>query len=245
MPSSLAAHETEISQFFTTCHNFCLRILTLLGLGLNIPSSSGGASWFASRHSPILGPSGCTLRLLYYPSVPENADYQPEIDIRAGAHSDYGSVTLLFQRPGQPGLEILTREGSWYPVPVSPPGTENDPSPPILVNMGDLFEFWTNGLFRSAVHRVVFPREARRGGEDRYSIAFFCHPVDDTVLEPVPSEMVSSRALINGFGHGNGAAKNTANSGNVITAKEHLLQRLQATYLSLYEKERDSKKESG
>lgn len=128
-------------------------------------------------------------------------------------------------------------------MPVSPPGTESDPSPPILVNMGDLFEFWTNGLFRSAVHRVVFPKEARRGGEDRYSIAFFCHPVDDTVLEPVPSEMVSSRASINGFGHGNGAAENMANNGKVITAKEHLLQRLQATYLSLYEKERNSKKE--
>lgn len=108
--------------------------------------------------------------------------------------------------------------------------------------MGDLFEFWTNGLFRSAVHRVVFPKEARRGGEDRYSIAFFCHPVDETVLEAVPSEMVSSRKAIHGFGHGNGAGKIEEN-GKVITAKEHLQQRLKATYLSLYEKERNAEKE--
>jgi isopenicillin N synthase-like dioxygenase len=239
MPCSLAAHELEIATFFTACHSLCLRILTLLGLGLHIPASSGGASWFASRHLPSLGPSGATLRLLYYPSVPDDADYQPDIDIRAGAHSDYGSVTLLFQRPGQPGLEILTRSGEWYPVPVSPPGTESDPSPPILVNMGDLFEFWTNGLFRSAVHRVVFPKEARRGGEDRYSIAFFCHPVDDTILEAVPSEMVRSRKPVSSFGHGNGAGGAQEN-GKVITAKEHLLQRLQATYLSLYDKERNA-----
>lgn len=74
--------------------------------------------------------------------------------VRAGAHSDYGSITLLFQRPGQPGLEILppssqtngprntSNDAPWTPVPVTPPGTENDLSPPILVNIGDLLSYW-------------------------------------------------------------------------------------------------------
>lgn len=97
----------------------------------------------------------------------EDADYQPEVDIRAGAHSDYGSVTLLFQRPSQPGLEILASTDEWQPVPVTPPGTEEDSSPPILVNIGDLLSHWTNGLLKSTVHRVIFPKDARRGGEDR------------------------------------------------------------------------------
>ena len=61
-----------------------------------------------------------------------------KVDIRAGAHSDYGSLTLLFQRASQPGLEILTPKSSWSPVPTSPPGTEADPFPPILVNIGDV-----------------------------------------------------------------------------------------------------------
>jgi isopenicillin N synthase-like dioxygenase len=43
--------------------------------------------WFSSRHKT---PSGCTLRLLHYPALPADTDYQPEVDIRAGAHSDYG-----------------------------------------------------------------------------------------------------------------------------------------------------------
>lgn len=73
-------------------------------------------------------------------------------------------------------------------MPVSPPGTENDPSPPILVNIGDLLSHWTNNLFKSTVHRVVFPKGGKEGGEDRYSIAYFGHPVGTTVLEPVPSE---------------------------------------------------------
>ena len=55
-----------------------------------------------------------------------------------------GSITLLFQRQGQPGLEILTSRSLWSPVPVNPPGTEDDPFPPILINIGDLMHFWTN-----------------------------------------------------------------------------------------------------
>ena len=51
---------------------------------------------------------------------PATSSYKHDRDVRAGAHSDYGSITLLFQRPGQPGLEILTPEKTWAPVPVQP-----------------------------------------------------------------------------------------------------------------------------
>lgn len=178
--------------------------------------------------------------MLYYPSVPAGSDYQPDVDIRAGAHSDYGSITLLFQRPGQPGLEILppntkpsdkNYDGTkdWTPVPVSPQSTIDDPSPPILVNIGDLLDYWTRNLFKSTVHRVVFPREGKEGGEDRYSIAFFCHPVGATMLEPVPSEMIRLRPEVIGGDETLGK--------KVMTANEHLLSRLKATYLGLYKDE--------
>lgn len=205
---------------------------------IQIPLEHGGTDWFSSRH--VGGPSGCTLRLLYYPSVPLSPDFQPEVDIRAGAHSDYGSITLLFQRPGQPGLEILppsslptnsekdrSNNASWTPVPVYPPSTENDPSPPILVNIGDLLSYWTNGYFKSTVHRVVFPHagEGPEGGEDRYSIAYFGHPVGSTILESVPSEIVSKLGKVKGVGPDDSEA---------MTADEHLMSRLKATYLGLY-----------
>jgi len=100
-----------------------LKILTLFAIGLKVTSSNsirppksfidksqidtkaGGTEWLSSRHQG--GPSGTILRLLHYPSIPPSSDFQPSVDIRAGAHSDYGSITLLFQRPGQPGLEII------------------------------------------------------------------------------------------------------------------------------------------
>jgi isopenicillin N synthase-like dioxygenase len=110
---------------------------------------------------------------------------------------------------------------------VYPPSTENDPSPPILVNIGDLLSYWTNGYFKSTVHRVVFPHagEGPEGGEDRYSIAFFGHPVGDCVLEAVPSEVVSRLGRLSGVGPENNDA---------MTADEHLMSRLKATYLGLY-----------
>lgn len=109
-------------------------------------------------------------------------------------------------------------------MPVTPPGTEDDPAPPILVNIGDLFSYWTKGLLRSTVHRVILPAEqVGRGGQDRYSIAYFCHPADETRLEPVPSEVVAKAK----------GAENGSPEGKVITAKEHLLERLKASYLQL------------
>ena len=154
-----------------------------------------------------------------------------ETDVRAGAHSDYGSLTLLFQRPGQPGLEIQPpNESRWAPVPVLPDGYD-DEVPPILVNIGDLMSYWTEGLLRSTVHRVFFPKDTK-GKSDRYSIAFFCHPLDDAELIPVPSRIVKEhrekKSRSDGqdeYGHGGGLG-----GGRAITAKEHLMKRLQATY---------------
>lgn len=159
--------------------------------------------------------------------------------MRAGAHSDYGSITLLFQRPGQPGLEILTPEGTWAPVPVQPPGcdgTKSSSFPPILVNIGDLLSYWTDGLLKSTVHRVVFPLAEQRlpNPKDRYSIVYFCHPLDTAELIPVPSEVVKEfreknqgRGEVVGFG---GGAGSWVPGERALTAKEHLEARLSATY---------------
>ena len=133
----------------------------------------------------------------------------------------------------------MTQEESWAPVPVFPPGkslranrhirssgrlistlhtgTESDPVPPILVNVGDLLSYWTNGLLKSTVHRVVFPEG---NGEDRFSIAYFCHPIDDAPLVAIPSDLVASQTKSDGSASANGG----------LTAAGHLEGRLAATY---------------
>lgn len=221
MPRLLEGHISDLAEFEKACKLLCDRVLDLLALGLDIQEPG----FFSSRH---IQPSGCIVRLLHYPAIPEDVDYQPEVDVRAGAHSDYGSVTLLFQRPSQPGLEIRTPEDTWAPVPVIPQGyTTSKTFPPILVNIGDCLSYWTNGLLKSTVHQVIFPKEARRGGEDRYSIAYFSHPGNDTELVPVPSQLVAEHVLddTSAVGYGGGATSKRA-----MTAQEHLNNRLEATY---------------
>ncbi|KAI0537801.1 hypothetical protein GGR58DRAFT_327644 [Xylaria digitata] len=245
IPKSIEPHEADLAAFRDSCHKFCRKLLLLFGIGLAVDPPS----FFLEAHSPDKA-SGSILRFLYYPP-PNATPSAQEADVRAGAHSDYGSVTLLFRLKGQAGLEILTPTDGWAPVPVCPPGTEEDPSPPILVNIGDLLSYWTNGLLRSTVHRVTFASpgaskstaagltDGESTADPRYSIAYFCHPANDTPLTAVPSERVHNFQ--------NGLA--TANAGNpyaerkVLTAEEHLKMRLQATYLEMYSNDEQKQKE--
>ncbi|GAM35800.1 hypothetical protein TCE0_017f04402 [Talaromyces pinophilus] len=247
LPPALEPHEGDIQHFTNLCNKTAARVMRLLALGLEIDPD-----FFVTRHDGSRGSTGCVLRFLYYPSInsPASSSYQHDIDVRAGAHSDYGTITLLFQRPGQPGLEILTADGEWAPVPVWPDastrGQGKDDFPPILINIGDMLSFWTNGLLKSTIHRVVFPLAERSSStssgenakpQDRYSVVFFCHPLNDcNLVPPVPSRLVaaaageeaSSQASSSrvGFGGGAGSLKERSS----MTAKEYLDLRLSATY---------------
>ena len=220
LPPLLSAQKDLIARFQTSCHALCTSILALLGTALEIPESD----YFASRHDQARGPSGTIFRMLYYPKT--NSGSNEVQSIRAGAHSDYGSITLLFRLPGQPGLELSTDEG-WAPVPVNPDESKLADAP-ILVNIGDLLSFWTNGMLKSTVHRVTFS-----GGEERYSMAYFCHPLDDAKLEPVPSPAIQA------FGNTGEAELESqrrrlglsgSRDHDVLTAKQHLDRRLHVTY---------------
>ncbi|ETW06478.1 hypothetical protein, variant [Aphanomyces invadans] len=82
------------------------------------------------------------LRLLHYNNVVSNVD---DGVFGAGAHTDYGLLTLL-STDENPGLEIYYNQ-EWIPVPPKPHC--------FVVNIGDLGERWTNGTFKSTRHRVV------------------------------------------------------------------------------------------
>ncbi|OTA94828.1 hypothetical protein M434DRAFT_243888 [Hypoxylon sp. CO27-5] len=237
IPPSIEPHQAQLAAFREACHELCRKLLLLFGIGLGV----NPPDFFTSAHSPT-APSGSILRFLYYPPPSSTPTALPD-DVRAGAHSDYGSVTLLFRLRGQAGLEILEpRTGLWAPVPVTPPGTEDDQQPPILVNIGDLLSYWTNGLLRSTVHRVAFSNEAAPGEsstEPRYSVVYFCHPADTTPLAPVPSERVKAFEGHSSSGKG---YSNPYREPKVLTAEKHLKMRLRETYLQLY-REGEKKRE--
>ncbi|KAI7547605.1 Clavaminate synthase-like protein [Hortaea werneckii] len=275
LPKPLQPHAQTLITFQRKCHALCQTILTHFATALEIEKH-----WFTTRHDQSKGPSGTVFRLLYYPAAEENPPTRgSEIgdDIRAGAHSDFGSITLLFQQRGQPGLEIRTPKGEWAAVPVDPstgsppthePSGNQDSGEsrqtaetalPILVNIGDLLEDWTAGLLKSTVHRVIFPKqrqgetkssEVRKPGDDdsgkeegdggdRYSLAYFCHPLDGEELEPVPSRRVEEYAAATAAAAGGGKDGRSIDGlrrsvvkgdGRVMTARDHLMERLGATY---------------
>lgn len=233
IPATFKKNDATLRDFHARCRRIATRILRLIALGLSIED----VDWLVRSHEK----ASQTSRLLYYPALPRNSDYDPGADIRAGAHSDYGSITLLFTRPDQPGLEILTPDGNtWASVPVFPENYHSKTFPPIVVNIGDLLSYWTNGLLKSTVHRVVLaaPADNDNDGDidkDRFSIAIFIQPADDTVLTPIPSPLVKERAAsFKGkiVGHGGGVADAEALS--TLTAGQHLSSRLRATYGSVY-----------
>ena len=111
----------------------------------------------------------------YYPPV----DHEPLPDqYRKGPHSDWGTLTILYQ-DGTGGLEVVDRRtGGWVDVPVIP-GT-------FVVNIGDLMARWTNDRWNSTKHRVRVP-PARSRAIPRVSIPFFHHPNYDALIECLPS----------------------------------------------------------
>lgn len=211
VPKFFEDHLSQVEALQVKCHDLCRRLLTLMGVGLKVDPNN----WFAERHRPD-EESGSILRFLFYPG---QKSVDAEEQIRAGAHTDYGSLTLLFQREGQDGLEILSPvTKKWTPVPFLP-AKDNVHAAPIIINIADLLSFWTAGILTSSIHRVKFPPHAQASGQDRYSIVYFCHPQSSVLLEPVPSPIVSEK-------RGRGANAES----NPITAEEHLNRRLAATY---------------
>lgn len=107
-----------------------------------------------------------TLRLLHYPPASGEAS-----EIGAGAHSDYGALTLL-ATDGTAGLQVQGKSGDWLDVPHIP-GT-------LVVNIGDCLMRWTNDIYASTPHRVLPPKQQRR------SVAFFLDPNPESMIAALP-----------------------------------------------------------
>ncbi len=116
------------------------------------------------------------LRVRNYPAP--NAPPKPG-QIRAGAHSDYGSLTILCteDRPG--GLQVCNADGEWVDVPIVT-GT-------FVVNIGDLMARWTNDAWVSTLHRVVNPPAGTEAESRRQSLVFFHNPNYDAPIVCIPT----------------------------------------------------------
>lgn len=153
------------TSFFLRCKELSLRVLRVMAHCLEVAPET-----FLDPHKNIgeALTNGTTLRSLYYPPV--ESERAKEGQLRCGEHSDYGSITLLFQ--SSEGLEVRSRANEFVPAPCIPGG--------VLVNIADLMQRWTNDYFVSVRHRVLLPPPG--DSCTRQSMAFFVHPDDEALI---------------------------------------------------------------
>jgi isopenicillin N synthase-like dioxygenase len=131
----------------------------------------------ADHFVPYLDKGPTVIRANNYQRRPGAGDPLPN-QMRMGAHSDYGSITVLLADP-VPGLQICDDAGHWHDV-VPAPGS-------FTVNVGDLLAEWSNDRWRSTLHRVVPPPTGADGPVRRRSVAWFQQPNWDAVIECLPT----------------------------------------------------------
>lgn len=105
-------------------------------------------------------------------------DVPPEGQPRSGVapHVDFSWITLTLQDAAG-GLEARAPAGDWFPV----PPVEGA----LVVNLGEIVEFETQGWFASTPHRVV-----NRGNLPRVSLPFFLNPSLSRLVEPVRADRI-------------------------------------------------------
>ncbi len=126
-------------------------------------------AWFADKVDRHIS----NVRALHYPAQPEAI---APGQLRAGEHTDYGSLTILLTEAAAGGLEVRNRRGEWESLP--------HVSDAFVVNIGDLMAQWTNERYVSTLHRVANPPPG--ANSRRLSIAFFHQPNFDAEIACIP-----------------------------------------------------------
>ena len=195
---NLPGFKAGIKEYYTQAMNLSRHLFGLFALGLELEEN---------YFNNLLGHPGGIGRLIHYPKQkPSDADkMEEEARLGLGAHTDYDCFTLLLCS-ANPGLEILfpptpqtDGRSIWRPCPVRPDT--------ITVNIADLLQRWTNGLYKSTVHRVM----QKTGGDERYSVPLFFSIDYDADVVPLPEAAVGKSFF------------------EPMKAGEYILERLKAT----------------
>jgi isopenicillin N synthase-like dioxygenase len=165
-PSKPADLKPVWTAYFRAMEKLAADLMRMFALSLDLPETYFDDK--IDRHISMF-------RALQYPS--QIAPPEPG-QMRAGAHSDYGSLTILRQEAAPGGLQVQNKQGEWVDVPVIPGA--------FVVNIGDLMMQWTNDLWTSTMHRVVNPPRELASDSARISLVFFHQPNYDAMVGCLP-----------------------------------------------------------
>jgi len=151
------------TSYYRTMGSLAASLMRIFALALGLPEG-----FFDAKIDKHIS----RLRVRNYPAQ----DIAPAPgQIRAGAHSDYGSLTLLATEDKPGGLQVCNAAGKWVDVPIV--------DDCLIVNIGDLLARWTNDTWVSTLHRVVNPPAGAGAESRRQSLVFFHNPNYDALIE--------------------------------------------------------------
>lgn len=165
-PSAPADLRPALEDYFRAMSALAADLLRVFATALALPPD-----YFAAK----IDRAASFLRVINYP--PPAAPPEPG-QLRAGAHTDYGTLTILRAENVAGGLQAQARSGEWVNVQPAPEA--------FVVNLGDMLMRWTNDRWRSTLHRVVNPPLTAGPASRRQSLAFFHNPNPDAVIECLP-----------------------------------------------------------
>lgn len=161
-PELRAAWET----YFEAMAELAARLLRIMAVGLGL-----GADYF----EPMIAYHSSAMRAINYPHLDSTP---PSGQLRAGAHTDYGTLSILTYDDAPGGLEVEL-DNRWAAIPQVPGG--------FVVNLGDMMARWTNDRWVSTMHRVGIPPPDAEGSTRRQSIVFFHNASWDAEVRCIPT----------------------------------------------------------
>ena len=173
-PQSPAELKPLYEAYFRAMGGLAEDLMALFALALGLPED-----FFADKIDRHIS----RLRVRNYPAPLEMP--KPG-QLRAGAHCDYGSLTILRAEDKPGGLQVMNKAGRWVDVPIAPNS--------YIINIGELMARWTNGRWAANLHRVVNPPAEQAAGSRRLSLVFFHNPNYDAPVSALPGTVAVGEA---------------------------------------------------
>ncbi|RFA30822.1 2OG-Fe(II) oxygenase [Alkalilimnicola ehrlichii] len=166
-PTGIDGFQNAYTEYFAAMSDLSQSLMRIFALALELPET-----FFDDKIDKHIS----MFRTLSYPDTKGAVE---EGQMRASAHTDYGSLTIVRPDSALGGLQVRNQDGQWVDVPYVPDG--------FVVNIGDLMMQWTNDQWISTLHRVVNPPADSDTDNSRQSLVFFHQPNYDALVECLPS----------------------------------------------------------
>jgi isopenicillin N synthase-like dioxygenase len=151
-----ATFQPALESYYASMEDLAALLLKIFAMALDLPPT-----FFQDKMDHHMS----ALRVLNYFAVDDDTDADTDVDsgdkaarpliLRAGAHTDYGALTIL--KSGGPGLQVKKDVGGsydgkeqveqeWVDAPDLPAA--------YIINLGDLMQQWTNGTLHIYIHII-------------------------------------------------------------------------------------------